>query len=203
MTATLVLEEFRDTQSGPFMDGLTSSPVSPNDIEAARSEGYEQGYSAGWDDASRASLEDQNRISTEFAHNLLDLNFTFHEARSHVLCSVAPVLKSALERILPSLVSRHLGDILTEQLLPLLETAADIPVRIIVAPGNREPLQAVLDTVGAQTAEIVVEESLGQGQVRLQAGTHETLVDLDGAIARILDALDTVRSANQEALSHG
>ncbi len=203
MPATLVLEEFRDSMPGRPVDGLSLNPGPSQEIEAARAEGYEQGYAAGWDDASRAAQEEQSRISAEFAHNLLDLNFTFHEARSHVLCSITPVLKQALEKLLPELTAQYLEDIVAEQLTPVFETAADRPITIAAAPDNIARLQPILASTGTLAIEFVEEASLGPGQIRIRSGPQESLIDLDSAISRILGAIDVINLANQEAEAHG
>ncbi len=208
MANVLALEEFSTAgpeplaPESPSTGGMGSGPENP-DTEAARAAGYEQGYAAGWDDATRAAQEEQERIGTEFAHNLLDLNFTFHEARSHVICSVMPVLEAAMCKLLPEAVSAHLADIVSEHLEPLLEQAADRPILIAVAPQNRTLLEPLLKSAGPHPFELSEEPSLGPGQVRLQSGDTERFIDLDEAMNTIRRALQTIDIENREAFSNG
>ena len=59
-------------------------------LEDLRILAYEQGYTAGWDDAAAAQTDDQSRIKADFARNLQSLGFTFQEARMHVLRAIHP-----------------------------------------------------------------------------------------------------------------
>ena len=205
-SATLELEDFRKTHPELFATGRAgASPpgYSREELEEARAAGYEQGYSAGWDDANAAAEQEQSRIGTELAHNLLDLSFTFHEARAHVVRSVAPLLAAMVDKLLPELVAEHLGRLIIEQAEPLIAEAADRPIRIQVAPARREQVQRLLDEAGSHPFELVEEPSFTPGQARLTSGERERFLDLDAALAHIRDGLAAIDSANQEVFASG
>jgi flagellar assembly protein FliH len=181
--------------------GLTQA--APDDLESVKVSAYEQGYSAGWEDAAQSAESDKSRISTEFAHNLQDLGFTFHEARSHVIRSLHPLLEALVGKLLPELSAQTIGQRIIEEFVPLAETAADTPIQIEVAPGNSEALQPFLDAHSNHPFELREEPSLSPGQVYLRSGSTEKHIDLVGALSNIQSALNALHYTNKEAFSNG
>ena len=176
---------------------------SPAEVEQIRMAGYEQGYKAGWDDAVKSEAEEQSRIGAEFARNLQDLGFTFHEARTHVMQALEPLLSEIVNKVLPELVSETLGQTVLEQLLPMAEDASDTPVQIVVSPHSRPAIQRFVDESLTIPMEIIEEPSLADGQVYLRMGELEKKIDMDAAVDRIGQAINTVYALNEEALKHG
>lgn len=59
-------------------------------LEEARLASYEQGFSAGWEDALAAQADDRKQLAADLAHTLQSLSFTYHEARAHILRGLEP-----------------------------------------------------------------------------------------------------------------
>ncbi|MFV2037798.1 MAG: flagellar biosynthesis protein [Paracoccaceae bacterium] len=205
MPTMLQLEEFDAASAQGFVSGAPSpfSATIGGDDESAGNNSFEQGYKAGWDDASQASASDQSKISAEFSRNLQDLGFTFFEARSHVMRSLEPLLSAMADTLLPELVSASMGQRIAEELLPLAETAADTPIEIVVSPASRaalEPLLAAATTVPLTLSE---EPSLGEGQVHLRSGKMEKQIDLGGAVQRVSEVILAMSQDNEKVFRHG
>lgn len=181
----------------------TGPVISTEDIENAKLAGYETGYQAGWDDAAKTDDDDRNRIGAEFARNLQDLGFTFHEARSHVMQSLEPLLASMVDKVLPKLVSDTLGQAIVEELLPLAAQAADTPIQVIVYPQGRETLEELLSQNSAIPVELIEEDSLAEGQVYIRMGQNEKQIDLSGAVQKIGEAISGLYEINERARNHG
>ena len=49
-------------------------------LEEQRLASFEQGYSAGWEDAVQAQEQSRGQVSAELAKSLEDMSFTYHEA---------------------------------------------------------------------------------------------------------------------------
>ena len=177
--------------------------ITPEEIEKIRLEGYEAGYQAGWDDASRAESEDQSRIGAEFARNLQDLGFTFHEARSHVMHALEPLLTGMVEKVLPGIVSETIGQTIVEELLPLASAAADAPIEVVVSPASRPALEALLAEATSVPFALTEEASLAEGQVFLRSGKTEKHLDLTGAVDRIGSAINGLYELNEKAFQNG
>ncbi len=157
--------------------------------EAARMAGYDAGYKTGWDDAMRQTRDEGERIGAEFARNLRDLSFTYHEARAHVLRSLEGLLRGVMTTFLPSLVSESLGPILQEEISTLAEEAASAPILIRAAPAEAEKLRKFLADETGLPIQIVDEPSLAEGQAHLKLGSEERDVDLSAPLQTLSDAM--------------
>ena len=160
-----------------------------NQLEDIRMQAYEQGYTAGWDDAASAQSEDQSRIQADFARNLQSLGFTFHEARTHVLRAVQPLLNEIVTCLLPEMAREGLASVALEILMPLADEMADAPVTLVLNPASRPAVEALLEQATGLQLTFIEEPTLGEGQVYLRLGDVETRVDLDRATADIATAV--------------
>jgi flagellar assembly protein FliH len=161
-----------------------------NALEEARLSSYEQGYAAGWDDSVSAQNEEKDQLAVDLAHNLQSLNFTYHEARAHILRALEPLLVGIVSQLLPEVARSALAPTVLSALLPLAESAADTPVRILFNPSARAALEPLLERTNGLPLALVEEATLGDGQVFLQLGEEEVRVDLDAAIAEVKTALN-------------
>lgn len=207
-SARLNLEDFSDLAATPDPapagpEAAPSAPISPGEVEAARLEAYESGYRTGWDDAARAEAEDQSRIGAEFARNLQDLGFTFHEARAHVMQALEPLLTGMVERVLPRLVSETIGQTIVEELMPLASAAAGNPIDVMVSPANRPVVEQMLSRSDTIPFTLVEEPTLAEGQVYLRSGTLERQIDFTEAVDRIGAAIGSLYQLNEKAFQHG
>lgn len=168
--------------------------------EAARIAGYDAGYKTGWDDAMRQSNEDGQRIGAEFARNLKDLSFTYHEARAHVLRSFEGLLSELVRTFLPELAARSLGPILKEEIAEIADAAVGAPILIRAAPAEAEKLRGLITDDAGMPIEIVEEESLAPGQAHLKLGTEERDVDLSAPLRRLDEALSALTEVTERTL---
>lgn len=154
-------------------------------LEETKLASYDTGYAAGWEDAAAAQSGDRTHIQAELARNLQTLSFTFHEARSHVLHSLRPLLSEMVGKLLPVLAHDTLAPVVLDALLPMAEKLADAPVSIVLNPASRPAVEALLENETSLPLHITEEPSLSEGQVYLKLGDSETQVNLDRAIAEI------------------
>ena len=205
MASLFQLEEFEAALMPGFGAELSSSFTQTlgDEGEGENNTAFEQGYKAGWDDAARASAEDQTRISTEFARNLQDLGFTFHEARSHMMRSLEPLLMELAESLLPELVAQTLGARIVEEIMPMAESAADRPIEIVVSPASRAALEPLLSSATTVPLTLSEEPSLAAGQVHLRSGKVEKEIDLTGAIERVTAVISAAVQSNEKVFRHG
>lgn len=173
------------------------------DLEEAHLAAYEQGYTAGWDDATGASSDDQTRMRTELSRNLQAMSFTFHEARSHVLRALAPLIEEMTSRILPEIAREALAPLVVEALMPLAEEAADAPVVIVLSPAARPAVEALLEASAGLPFTLREEPTLGEGQVYIRLGDTETRIDLDRATDEIAQAVHGFFDLTLQERKHG
>lgn len=160
-----------------------------SELEETRLAAYEQGYTAGWEDAAAAQADDQSRIRVDLSRNLQALSFTYHEARAHVLRAAGPLFQEMTLKLLPGLAREALAPVVLETLMPLIEGMADAPVTIVLNPASRPAVEALLDRSSGLPFTLQDEPTLGEGQVHLRLGDSETRIDLDRATAEITAAV--------------
>lgn len=158
-------------------------------LEDLRILAYEQGYTAGWDDAAAAQTDDQSRIKADFARNLQSLGFTFQEARMHVLRAIHPLIQEIVSHLLPKIARESLASVALEALMPLVDQMADAQVTLVLNPVSRAAVEALLEQETGLPLIIIEEPTLGEGQVYLRLGDSETRIDLDRATADIATAV--------------
>lgn len=175
------------------------------ELEECRLAAYEQGYTAGWDDAIAAQDSEVARLRADLGRNLEDMSFTYHEAHSHVLRSLEPLLTDMVTKVLPAVARQSLGPMVLEQLRPKAKELAGAPVHIVANPANRELLERLVTADSPFPLAFEAEESLGDGQVYLRFGTEdETRIDLDGVIDAISSAVSGFfRIEKQEEKRYG
>lgn len=202
MMAGLTLEDFdldplpRREAAAHVQPAATAPLPDPN-------AGFEEGYQAGWDDAVRAQAEDQARIGAEFARNLQEMSFTFHEARAHVIQSMEPLLDQLVSTMFPALVAQSLALTIHEEMQPLIAESADAPIELMVGPGGRHALEAHVNEIGNAAIRLIEEPSLAEGQAYLKIGRTERRIDLSGALDKIRAAIGALYELNQRTLKHG
>jgi len=197
---SLRLEIF-DTAAAP--DGSARPLVEPTALDEARIASYEQGYSAGWEDASAASQGDQSRIQADLARNLQSLSFTFQDARSHVLQAIRPLILEMVGRLLPEIAREAIAPTVLEALAAMAEGLADAPAKLVLNPAVRSRVEDLLTQTKGLPLIIEEEPSLGESQVFLRLGAAETKVDLTQVTADISAAVRAFFSIHTEEPSHG
>jgi flagellar biosynthesis/type III secretory pathway protein FliH len=173
----------------PASDGSLQPLVEATVVEEAKVASFEQGYSAGWEDAVAAQSGDQNRIRADLARNLQSLAFTFQDARSHVLQSIRPLILEMVERLLPEVAREALAPTVLDTLTPMAEELADAPLTLVLNPAVRGEVEDLVTRATGLPMVIEEEPSLPEGQVYIRFGPTETKVDLSQVTADIAAAV--------------
>ncbi|MCR9127389.1 MAG: ABC transporter ATP-binding protein [Rhodobacteraceae bacterium] len=199
MTIAHLLEDF-----GPggrlFATGQDEENM---ELEEQKLTAFENGYSAGWEDAVKAQDDDHMRLSTQLSRNLQDLSFTYQEAYTQMLGSVAPVLQAITHQMLPRAVHRSLGAVVVEELQTITAHQGAMPVEIVTAPDSLPAVEALLPADLAMPVRIIGDATLMEGQAFLRVGREEREVNLDSLLINITDAIDAFAYQVQKELSHG
>ena len=176
--------------------------VSSSDFEEMRLAAFEKGYTAGWDDAVAAQDAETAKLRADLARNLQDLSFTYHEARSHVLQAMEPLLRDMVGKVLPAIARESLSRVVLETLQPLAEEMAGAAITVVVNPANRHSVETLLSATKSLPLTFIEEPSLGEGQVYLRMGDAESRIDLDGVIAAIGRAVAGFFAMQNEVKDH-
>ncbi|PHR00028.1 MAG: flagellar biosynthesis protein [Marinosulfonomonas sp.] len=159
-------------------------------LEEHRLEAFEQGYKAGWDDAAAAQSEEQSRVATDFARNLQELSFTYHQARGKILGSLEPLLKEMVSKVLPKLASDNLSQIIVDEVLAVSQTQTEAGIQIVISPSNRPALERLLEMQDSLDVTIIDEPSMAEGQAYLRFAQTENQIDLESVLSGFSQSVD-------------
>ena len=199
MTISHLLEDFG---GGTFV----SARLSDGDdiaLEEARLESFENGYSAGWEDAVKAHADDRNHVSRELAQNLRDLSFTYQEAYDQMVGTVTPVLEAITHQLLPDAMQHALGAVVIEEMQTLAFEQGNLPVEIVTAPSSVAAVSSLIPRNLAMPVRVVPDQTLVDGQAFLRVGQEEREVNLDSLLTNITNAIDAFVYQVHKELTHG
>ena len=178
MSIAHLLEDF-----SAYSDG---NPIALTDVllEEQRLESFETGYQAGWEDAVKAQSDASRHISADLAQNIQDLSFTYQEARSAVIESLAPLLTQMVETVLPKLAHQHLPDRVAEVVQTLVAEQGQHRAIIQACAKEIPALEDLLSHDPEMDVTLDEDGTLAEGQVRIKLAQTEHELDpravLDG-----------------------
>lgn len=178
----LRLEDF----AGPVAPVTVDTAGDEERDETLRQTAYEEGYAAGWEDATTACSDARSEREAEAARSLQALTMTREDAQRAALASLEPLLREVVACLLPEMARAALVPRVVEALMPLAETAMNAPLTVTVATDIRDPVERLLPLM-ARNLSVRIEEdaALPAGSVRLSTCARETQVDLPAALAAI------------------
>jgi len=159
-------------------------------IEEQKLQSFEEGYRAGWDDAVKAEAEDSARLNGEFAQNLQDIGFTYHEAVTKLSTALDPILTSMVERVLPRISQGTLSFHIVDQLKEIAEQALGEPIKIVLSPANEEIINSLPSTYLPEQFALKPDVSLADDEVFIQLGILERQIDFEPVIDGVSKATE-------------
>ncbi|MCT4554992.1 MAG: ABC transporter ATP-binding protein [Pelagimonas sp.] len=173
------------------------------DLEGVRLDAFEKGYRAGWDDAIKAQSEDRDRISNELGQHLQDLSFTYHEACSHVINALTPLLNEMVQVVLPSMSQASLQAHIVEQLQAIAKEVGGMDVVIAVSPANSEALEPLMDQDFGFPIQLLEDPDLAAEQADIRFGQTEKQIDLGDLLSSLKEAVDGFAHENRRKIANG
>lgn len=197
MPSPIRLETFRRTEEPPAAAEQASVALEEMKLNA-----YERGYVAGWEDSERQAGREALERRAGVERQLEALNFTYHDARGHVLRAMEPLLQAMLETLIPEAARAALVPAVVAQLLPLAQDLSEAPVTLRVADGCRDDFEAALAGLVLPPLEIRECAELGPGQAEIAFDHKETRVDLAQATDALGGAISRFYQIQNEESRH-
>ncbi|MCB2135644.1 MAG: flagellar biosynthesis protein [Rhodobacteraceae bacterium] len=179
----------------------TRIELGQSELEECRLTAYEQGYSAGWDDAVAAQDREVARLRSDLGASLQEMSFTYEEARGHVLRALEPLLSDMVAKVLPAIAHETLVPMILDELRPAAADLGQTPVTVIANGVNRALLEKLLVEPAKFPILLKDEPSLSDGQVFLKFGKIDKRIDLDSVIAAITKAVRGFFAFEEEAMA--
>lgn len=154
--------------------------------EALRQAAYEEGYAAGWEDATTACNDARADREAAAAQSLQALTLCHEQAQRMVLTSLEPLLREMVATLLPAMARAALVPQVIEALMPLAEAAVDTPLMARASIDIHEAVDRLLPVLARDLNVKVVEDAtLPKGCVRISSGSREAQIDLSAALAAV------------------
>jgi flagellar assembly protein FliH len=111
------------------------------------------------------------------------------EARAQILAALGPLFRGMVEKVLPAMARDALVPVIVERLQALAQDLAGQPLSIRIHPGAHDTAAEMLAGFPAAFS-LSDDPALGPGQALLALPDRERMIDLDGVIAAIGEAMD-------------
>ena len=200
MTLNRLFEDFGRVSGAPSGN---RNPDASEAVEAARSQGYEAGYSSGWEDALAAEAKQRARIDAEFERCVQDLGFTFHEALTQLRSEAQVLLDAIVGKFLPEVLPLTLREAVREELMRLADQFADPEVVLRASPDTVPVFEQLAADNPVPGFRIRGEPSLGPNQAFLRFENRETSIDLDEALGLISSQIAALKLPDEQEAAHG
>jgi flagellar assembly protein FliH len=171
--------------------------------EAERLAAYESGYRSGWDDCLAAEQDALRRVGAELARNLADLGFTYHEARAQLLEETEALLDACFRTVLSRAAGPAVARRLVDDVAELAAAALDLPVEIVISPGDAPTVRSLLPSSTTFPLSLVEEPALAEGQAFLRFGQTERVYDMSQLAERLCEAITARTAKPAERMNHG
>ncbi|SIS51650.1 flagellar assembly protein FliH [Roseivivax lentus] len=200
MQLTELLTDFaRSDGSGPASGTADTGPDAQEQRDLAS---FDKGYRDGWEDAMAAVEKEGGRLHSDLSQNLRDLSFTYHEAYTHILAAMEPLLTQIATAILPAAFDDSLPRHLLDRLMEHARTSGETLVEIAVSPRELALVEPLVDSDLGFPVTVVADGTLAPGQADIRfSEDREERIDLTEMASEIRDAItgfstETRRTAN-------
>jgi flagellar assembly protein FliH len=184
MTQISFLEDF-SCADGPTLASLKTTGADANERRAS----FDEGYKCGWQDAGDAVQDKDSEVREAMSSALQALNFTYFEARQHVMQSVRPVLEAMADAVLPQLLAKSLGGRVVDILSEIAQSSAP-SVTIACAPESVDTLRELVTEVIKFPVNVEAEPTLTTSQAILHLDDGQMRIDLDATLASLRDCIN-------------
>lgn len=196
MTLARLLEDF-----GP----ATRPTATPDERDVAREDQrlavFEQGYSAGWEDAQAAQAGQDQRATEAFVAALEDLRFPYQEALAQMIANTAPVIDAILRQVVPGLIADHLARIVRDEVEALLRDPEHNRVEIVAAPARIGFLGKAMPQEFEAT--LLPDDTLDPDCVRIRVSATERQIDMSRIVWSLETAFAAFMHQTESGKTHG
>lgn len=178
MTSHALLESF----DWDGEDHVSASSQSV-DFENWRLAAFEEGYKAGWDDGTTAQADQANAISDEFAKNLQELSFTYHEVHHQAQTAFSRFLSEFVAQIVPAFLQHANASSILDQLSDLALSDNASEVKLTCSDQRVEFIKRIATKEIPMPISVVTDPGLNKDEVQLTVGNETRQIDF-GAVAK-------------------
>ncbi|MGZ9812537.1 hypothetical protein ACXN5S_18905 [Pseudoroseicyclus sp. H15] len=195
MAQAALLEDFDAAPPAP-------PPVAPE--PTGPSPDYLEGLADGRAAAEEEAAARRDAAAEELAQILQAMDFTFVEARAHVLASLRPLVTMLAEQLLPALAEAARLPALIDLVMQAAEADSRAPLQLTLSPGLHAALAPQLPLSGGPPIDCRADPSLPEGRALLMtAAGRGTALDYSDYLAGLQAALAALAEEKTMRIEHG
>lgn len=177
--------------------------LSDTELEDLKLAAFEQGFTAGWEDAVKAHSDGNEERKDEIVEALRDAEFSLHEARRGLIASLAPLFSSIMSTVLPAAVAPSLPLHIAEQLKQMCTSVLDQKIEVEVSEEFAERLQGILDEAMCEAVHVIPSSDKSFLGARLRVGREEKEIDMQRLVEEIEQSLAAALNSFTQETSNG
>jgi hypothetical protein len=181
-----LLEDFE----GHLNPGSRRRILSDVQLEEIRLASFENGYSAGWEDAVKSLGETQVRVAEGLERRLEDIRYGYVEALAEMLCATEPVFRAIVDQLLPDQADPVLAGALVDRLTALAREAGDAGLVLTVPPGAGSYIAPAIARLEGISVRIEEDDRLPPDRAKVGLEDREHEVDLSAFGDALREAID-------------
>lgn len=170
--------------------------------DVTESDDFQQGYQEGLQAGIAQSAADAAALSAELVQNIGNIDFTYTEARSQLLGSLAPLLTTIVEKVLPHCVAEGFAGQLADLLLQAAGEDANAAMTLHIHPSQRTAVETASQDMAGQVT-IQDDPQLDMHAAWIKQERSETLLDVDNLLVTISAALGAIHHTEDRNEDHG
>ncbi len=198
MQFSTVLTDF----SGPKQFADEGTSVAPEALEDEKLKSFEDGYSAGWDDAMKAQEERGKKLSSALNDAVETASVSKEQAFSAFSQANAEFLNALLNlafpQVSPNILAFHVKDVIVKYGIDV----SDVACELLVSEKQFEVVSGCAKDLELQDLKIVASNKIELDCALMKYHTQEKSIDLDelfGVLRSLCEHLAT--SQNEESAS--
>lgn len=171
-------------------------------IEDQKLQVFEEGYSAGWDDAIAAQAKHTNIATEVFVQNLRDLSFTYQEALTQMSQDLARFMDVLCNILMPKTLDTTFVETVRQQLTDVALESAAGQVEIKCSKARLVLLQENLSEDLPMPVIVSEDQQLDTDEVSLSLGPNEQVCDISSILRETVEKIEAYSDTVTQVKSH-
>lgn len=184
------------------LEAFDDDPV-PEIAPAGPSAEWTAGFAAGRENALSENDRDIATRRDAAIQAILDMQFTYAEARREILIGLEPVFANLVSVVVPALVRASIAPLVMENLLAAAAVDSAAPCKLVVSSDIFPSIEQVLEPSVPLPVRLTMDPELAPGRVLLTHGATETSLDSTALVDRLCEILSAVSEMIPERTKHG
>ncbi len=185
MSLSQLLQDFSDAKRSPEeVNEQVEEQLADQTLKS-----FEEGYTAGWDDAVKAHEQAKVALSTTVQKELEQANLTVGTAKEAFSKSTEALFSAVVSKLLPDLAQTGLPDLIVTELQKALAAATDVEAIVKVSTDQQNAVATALEEHLGESFSVICDPELSPGQACFAVGETETHIDLPRSVDEISEKL--------------